>query len=227
MKQSIQDNGLSLAGYAAVCTLLVAVVHMLTKETIIEQEQKILLQTLNAVLPSNLYDNELTNNCVLVTDKEHLGNDKPHQLYRAYKDGKPVAAIIETTAPDGYTGSIQLMAAYLLDGTVTGVQVLKHQETPGLGDKIDERKSDWIKGFAGFRVEDENDKRWAVKKDDGMFDQFTGATITPRAVVKSVKKTALYFTGYQNEIFTTTASCNPDAQTNAAATQEHITGAEQ
>ena len=111
MKESIKTNGLSLAGYAAVCTLLVAVVHMLTKETIIEQQQKVLLQTLNAVLPAELFDNDLSHNCILATDKTYLGNDKPHQIYRAYKDGKPAAVIVETTAPDGYTGSIQLMTA--------------------------------------------------------------------------------------------------------------------
>jgi electron transport complex protein RnfG len=211
MKQSLKTNGLSLAGYAAVCTLLVAVVHMLTKETIIEQEQLVLFQTLSAVLPASLYDNDLAKDCLLVVDKQYLGNDKPHQLYRAYKDGNPVAAIIETTAPDGYTGSIQLMTAYKIDGTVTGVQVLKHRETPGLGDKIDERKSSWIKSFIGFKVQGEDDKRWAVKKDDGIFDQFTGATITPRAVVKSVKNTALYFVRNQQELFSQAANCNDTA----------------
>lgn len=208
MKESIKTNGLALAGYAAVCTLVVAVVNMLTKDTIVEQQQRVLLETLNAVLPAEIYDNKLEDNCILVTNKQYLGNDKPHQLYRAYKNGQPAAVIIETTAPDGYTGSIQLMTAYRTDGTVTGVQVLSHRETPGLGDKIDERKSDWITRFTGFKVEGETDKRWAVKKDDGIFDQFTGATITPRAVVKSVKNTALYFAQNQSNIFSQPVSCN-------------------
>jgi electron transport complex protein RnfG len=207
MKQSIQSNGLALAGYAAICTLLVALVHSFTKETIAEQKQIVLLRTLNAVLPSDVYDNKLINDCILVTDNAGLGNDKPHQLYRAFKNGQPAAAIIETTAPDGYTGSIQLMVAVSIDGKITGVQVLSHKETPGLGDKIDERKSDWIKGFIGLKVKGNNDKRWAVKKDDGMFDQFTGATITPRAVVESVKNTVLYFNQNQAELFTQGQSC--------------------
>lgn len=206
MKASIKSNGLALAGYAAVCTLLVALVNHFTKDTIAEQEQKVLLQTLNAVLPASNYDNELEKDCILVTDPL-LGNDKPHQLYRARKDGHPAAVVIATTAPDGYTGSIQLMAAYDVNDVVSGVQVLKHQETPGLGDKIDERKSDWIKSFNGLKVEGENDKRWAVKKDDGIFDQFTGATITPRAVVKSVKNTALFLIRHKNEIFAREVSC--------------------
>ncbi|MFT4927580.1 MAG: electron transport complex protein RnfG [Phenylobacterium sp.] len=220
MKESIKNNGLALAGYAAVCTLLVAVVHMLTKDTIIEQEQKVLLQTLNAVLPSDAYDNELAKDCILVIDKPALGNDKPHQLYRAYKDGQPAGAIIETTAPDGYTGSIQLMTAFLIDGTVTGVRVLKHQETPGLGDKIDERKSDWIDSFNGYKVKGEDDQRWAVKKDNGIFDQFTGATITPRAVVQSVKNTALYFQQNHSMIFASEDLCPPQAQTKAQKTSQ-------
>jgi electron transport complex protein RnfG len=206
MKDSIKSNGLALAGFAAVCTLLVALVNHFTKDTIKEQEQRVLLQTLNAVLPASNYDNALNKDCILVTDPA-LGNDKPHQLFRATKNGKPVAGVIATTAPDGYTGSIQLMAAINVDGEITGVQVLKHRETPGLGDKIDERKSDWIKSFTGLKVNGKNDKRWAVKKDDGMFDQFTGATITPRAVVKSVKKTALYFAKNKDQLFAQAVSC--------------------
>jgi electron transport complex protein RnfG len=207
MKESIKSNGLALAGYAAVCTLLVALVNHFTKDTIEEQRKLVLLKTLNAVLPASTYDNELIKDCILVIDKEHLGNDKAHQLYRATKDGKAVAVVVETTAPDGYTGSIQLMAAIGVDGVISGVQVLKHQETPGLGDKIDERKSDWIKSFNGYKVLGKNDKRWAVKKDEGMFDQFTGATITPRAVVKSVKNTALYFSQNQDELLSRAVSC--------------------
>ena len=211
MKQSIQSNSLALAGFAAVCTLLVALVHAFTKDTIAEQQQLVLLRTLNAVLPMSAYDNELINDCILVTDNARLGNDLPHQLYRAYKNGQPAAAIIETTAPNGYTGSIGLMVAIGVDGKITGVQVLNHKETPGLGDKIDERKSDWIKGFIGLKVLDDNDSRWAVKKDDGMFDQFTGATITPRAVVESVKNTVLYFNQNQSDIFALGQSCTPTA----------------
>lgn len=207
MKQSIQKNGLALAGYAAICTLLVAVVDHLTEDKIAEQQQKVLLQTLNTVLPSDRYDNDLTSNCIFVADKAHLGTEKSRQLFRAYKDGEPQAAIIETTAPDGYSGSIQLMVALDINGIVTGVQVLQHKETPGLGDKIEARKSDWLKSFIGKKVLGSDDKRWAVKKDDGMFDQFTGATITPRAVVKSVKNTALYFEQQRSQIFSAKPNC--------------------
>lgn len=207
MKESIRKNGLALAGYAAACTFLVAVVDHFTEDKITEQQQIVLLQTLNSVLPSNRYDNPLSDDCILVTDVDYLGNDKPHQLFRARKAEQPQAAIIETTAPDGYSGSIQLMVGIDINGVITGVQVLQHKETPGLGDKIEARKSDWLKSFIGKKVNGDNDKRWAVKKDDGMFDQFTGATITPRAVVKSVKNTALYFEQHKSRLFTEKSMC--------------------
>lgn len=208
MKQSIKNNGLALAGYAAICTLLVALIDHLTEDKIAHQQQQLLLQTLSSVMPADRYDSALTEHCILVTDKEYLGNDKPHQLFLAFKNGQPQGAIVEATAPDGYSGSIQLMVGVSLSGEITGVNVIKHKETPGLGDKIEARKSDWLAGFVGKYVKDVDDKRWAVKKDNGMFDQFTGATITPRAVVQAVKKAALYLKQNQTTLFAQKPSCN-------------------
>ncbi|HIE5254938.1 TPA: electron transport complex subunit RsxG, partial [Serratia marcescens] len=116
----------------------------------------------------------------------------PHRLYLARKNGQPTAAALETTAPDGYSGAIKLLVGADFNGTVLGTRVIEHHETPGLGDKIELRISDWISFFSGKKIEGPDDKRWAVKKDGGMFDQFTGATITPRAVVNAVRRTALY-----------------------------------
>lgn len=215
MKLSIQKNGLALAAFAGVCTLVVSVVNYLTLDTIAEQKQRVLLQTLNQILPSQSYNNDLAADCALVIDKSRLGSDKPQRIYRARMAGSPVAAVIETTAPDGYSGSIELMMAVKLDGTISGVKTLSHKETPGLGDKIEERKSDWIFSFNNQKVNSESDKRWAVKKDNGMFDQFTGATITPRAVVKAVKNTALYFAANQQQIFAQAANCEPNAKQGA------------
>lgn len=220
MKLSIQKNGLALAGFAGVCTLVVSVVNYLTIDTIAEQKQRVLMQSLNELIPAQSYDNNLAADCTLMVDKSRLGSDKPQRIFRARMDGKPVAAVIETTAPDGYSGRIELMMAVKLDGTISGVRTLSHKETPGLGDKIEVRKSDWIFSFNEQKVQSESDKRWAVKKDNGMFDQFTGATITPRAVVKAVKNTALYFADNQGQIFAQAANCEPSSSTKQGANNE-------
>ncbi|MEZ2695470.1 electron transport complex subunit RsxG, partial [Hafnia alvei] len=153
-----------------------------------ELQQK---QLFDQVLPTEMYNNELQHECYVVTDK-HLGSATPHHLYLARKDGVPVAAAVESTAPDGYSGAVQLLVAADFSGQVLGVRVLEHHETPGLGDKIDARISDWINSFRNQTVQGDIDPRWFVKKDGGMFDQFTGATITPRAVVNEVRHTAVF-----------------------------------
>jgi Na+-translocating ferredoxin:NAD+ oxidoreductase subunit G len=106
-------------------------------------------------------------------------------------NGSLTAYIVETTAPDGYSGNIDLIVALTPDGTILGSRVLNHQETPGLGDKIEARRSPWILSFNGKTVTEDNAAKWAVRKDGGDFDQFTGATITPRAVVNAVRNAAL------------------------------------
>ncbi|GKX54721.1 electron transport complex subunit G [Leminorella grimontii] len=191
MLNTMRKHGLTLALYAALSTALTSGVYLMTRSTVEEQaarQQKALFDNL---LPPSAYNNALQNECYIVTDGA-LGNGAPHRLYLARKDGAPVAAVIETTAPDGYSGAIQLIVAADFNGTTLGVRTLEHHETPGLGDKIELRISDWITKFAGKTVNGEQDSRWAVRKDGGEFDQFTGATITPRAVVKAVKRTALY-----------------------------------
>lgn len=191
MLNSMRKHGTTLAVFAAVTTGLTAVVHSLTQKTIAHQaalQQKALL---DQVVPPEHYDNDMQTECFLVSDPA-LGNGAPHRLYLARKNGQPTAAAVETTAPDGYSGAIQLLIGADFSGTVLGTRVVEHHETPGLGDKIELRISNWISFFSGKKIEGPDDKRWAVKKDGGMFDQFTGATITPRAVVNAVRRTALY-----------------------------------
>ena len=220
MKLSIQKNGLALAIFAGICTLIVSVVNYLTKDTIETQKQRVLRQTLNQILPKESYNNDLAADCTLVTNKAMLGSDKPQRIYRARLNGKPVATVIETTAPDGYSGNIELIMAISLDGTITGVKTISHKETPGLGDKIEERKSDWIFSFKDKRVISATDNRWAVKKDNGIFDQFTGATITPRAVVKAIKNSALYFASAHQQIFSQASNCDSTANNNTGDNHE-------
>ena len=147
--------------------------------------------------------------CFAIVSLHQQGNDdlKIDVIYRARMNNSAIAAAIKTAAPDGYNGNIELLIAINSDGSVSGVRTLLHKETPGLGDKIELRKSDWITKFAGKKVHDENDNRWAVIKDGGMFDQFTGATITPRAVVKKVRRTVDYFKANQDVIFNTESNC--------------------
>jgi electron transport complex protein RnfG len=189
---AISKNTKILALFAIACTLAVSLVSELTKDRIKVQEQQQLLKTLHNIIEPSRYDNDIANDCIMITAPE-LGSDKVKTAYIARKSGQVVAVAMTSTAPRGYNGNIDFIMAINVDGTVSGVRVLKHQETPGLGDKIEIRKSNWINSFTDKKMLSEDDSRWAVSKDNGIFDQFTGATITPRAVVKGIKNTLNYF----------------------------------
>ena len=206
MRIEIQKNAQILAIFAVVCTAIVGVVNLLTKDRIAKQEQYQLLSTLNTMIAPERYNNNMYDDCGILQDADFT-QGLVQKVYPAKLDNQPVAAAITTTAPDGYNGNIHLLVAINKDGTVSGVRVLKHQETPGLGDKIEERKSDWVYDFTDKQVTNDSDSRWAVAKDGGMFDQFTGATITPRAVVKAVKKTVIYFNNNKDILFNLSKSC--------------------
>ncbi|EEI49098.1 electron transport complex protein RnfG [Proteus mirabilis ATCC 29906] len=189
MIEILKRHGLTLAIFAACTTGLTAVVYHLTANTIAEQAALEKQKLLDQVIPTSLYNNHLAQDCYILTDKT-LGNEKPHKLYVARFNGKPVAAALESTAPDGYSGAIELLVGADFSGKVLGVRVTTHNETPGLGDKIETRISDWIYSLSNKFITSAHDSHWAVKKDGGDFDQFTGATITPRAVVNASKRTA-------------------------------------
>lgn len=208
MRKIITKNAKLLALFAIACTALVAVVNLLTQDKIIQQERQQLILTLNDLIPPASHDNAISQECIAVKD-ELLGKF-PQKAYLAKLGEQPVAAAITTIAPDGYNGNIELLVAINLDGSVSGVRTLKHKETPGLGDKIELRKSSWILNFNNKKIIGENDNRWAVAKDGGMFDQFTGATITPRAVVNAVKRTVSYFNQHKEQLFQQTPSCQDE-----------------
>lgn len=191
MIATLRRYGLILALFAAGTTGLSGFVYTLTKPAIDKQAAEQQKALFAQILPAGMYDNDMIAECYLVTDPM-LGNNLPHRLYVARKNGEPVAAVLESTAPDGYSGAIQLLVAADFNQTVLGSRVTEHKETPGLGDKIDTRISDWITTLSGKHVDSAADPHWAVKKDGGDFDQFTGATITPRAVVNAVRKTTVY-----------------------------------
>tara|TARA_R110000868_G_scaffold65085_3_gene195153 strand:+ start:1813 stop:2490 length:678 start_codon:yes stop_codon:yes gene_type:complete len=212
MKHSVIKNGLILSAFAMVTSGLIGFTYFGTQEQIAHQQQQKLQGILNAIIEPSSYTNAIANNCALMSSAEYLGTKEPQHIYRALNNGQPTAVAIETTAPDGYSGKIQLVVGLTqdVDGNVviSGVRVLDHKETPGLGDKIDLRVSDWVLSFAGKVVNTDSIRRFAVKKDGGNFDQFTGATISPRAVVNAVKRSALYYQQHKDDIFAAPNACS-------------------
>lgn len=190
MLKTIRKHGVTLALFAAGATGLTAAINELTKNTIGAQAEKQQMALFSQVLPQDRYNNNLLKSCY-VLNAQALGKGS-HKVYIAMMNNVPVAAVMEATAPDGYSGNIQLLVGADFAGTVLGSRVTEHHETPGLGDKIELRHSEWITHFANKVINGTSDSRWAVKKDGGDFDQFTGATITPRAVVNAVKRAGLF-----------------------------------
>ncbi|KLV03873.1 electron transporter RnfG [Photobacterium aquae] len=207
MINAMKKNGGILAIFALMSTLLVALTHVMTADRIQEQQQKELLKVLNQVIPADSHDNVLFKSCTLVQNEQYLGTSNPMPAYIAKKDGQDTGIAIEAIAPDGYSGAIKLIVGLDKAGVVSGVRILSHNETPGLGDKIETRVSDWIYSFTGKRINGDKDPRWAVRKDGGEFDQFTGATITPRAVVGAVKKVALLYQQQQAQLYSQPLNC--------------------
>jgi electron transport complex protein RnfG len=196
--------GWLLALTALVGTSMMAIVNWHSKPYIENNERQTLLRTLNSVINPNSYDNDILNDTVKISDQQLLGSKQPAIIYRARKDELPVAAALKVIAPNGYSGEIVMLVGIRYNGQITGVRVLKHRETPGLGDNIEKKRSDWIDGFRGKSSRNPSASGWKVKRDGGHFDQFTGATITPRAVVGAVHKALLFFEKNRNRIFLTT-----------------------
>ncbi len=194
---SIRRNSLGLALFAVLTAGLIAITHQLTEHTIADNIVTAQLNAFNEILPADRYNNDLPNDTVMLNPDPLLGSAEPVKAFIARKEGQVTAIIFQTIAPGGYNGNLDLLVAVDRDGVVTGSRVISHKETPGLGDKVDLQKSDWILSFAGKSLDNPEERRWKVKKDGGTFDQFTGATITPRAVVRAVKNTLIYFK--QNE----------------------------
>lgn len=199
--KSIQKHSLILAVFAIVITTATALTHRNTKDIIAEQKRAAQARALIEIIPSERHDNAILDDTLPVYDPVFLNLRKPGKIHIARFKGAPVAAILPAVAPDGYSGEIHLIVGINVDGTVAGVRILAHRETPGLGDKVDTKKSDWVLGFNNRSLENPKPNKWKVKRDKGIFDQFTGATITPRAITKSVYQALLYFKENQDTIF--------------------------
>lgn len=193
-----------LALFAAAAAGLLALVDRNTEERIALEERKVMLRSLYEIVPDERHDNDIVTDTLRLPSAELLGHDEAFTVYRARMQGQPVAVIMPVIAPNGYSGAIHLMVGVNVDGSVAGVRVLRHKETPGLGDLIDLDKSDWITGFTGRALGDPPMDEWKVRKDGGIFDQFSAATITPRAVVQAVRKALIYFERHKNRLFAPT-----------------------
>lgn len=210
LSRSMLKNALVLGLFAIATVGVVTVLHQSTAERIQAAERAAQLRALDEVLPPGSYDNQLLNSSVEV-HHPLLGTTQPTPAYIAQKNGAPSAIILQVVAPDGYSGAIHLLVGILADGSIAGVRTVRHRETPGLGDKIELAKDRWILDFDGKSLNNPQASGWAVKKDRGDFDQFAGATITPRAVVTAVHRALQYFEAHQEELLSATAGpVNPE-----------------
>ena len=190
-----------LSTFAIVGTGIVLLVFESTSEQIRQSENNYLVAQLHGIIKPHEHDNDLLNDTLEITDSSYLKTSRPVIAYRARKSDKPVAVLFTVNAPDGYNGLIKILIGIYANGKLAGVRIISHRETPGLGDDIDENKSDWIHYFTNKSLSNTSKQQWAVKKDGGIFDQFTGATITPRAVIKAVRNALLYFSENKTRLF--------------------------
>ena len=176
-------HSMLVGGTALLATVLLAAGDLSTREAIAMRKAEDLQAMLTQVIPSDIYDNNLLSDKFELAEKE---------IYQARMESKVSAVAFEVFEP-GYSGVITLIMSVSSEGKLLGVRVISHTETPGLGDKMETARSNWILSFDGRSLNKENEKNWAVKKDGGEFDQFTGATITPRAIIKAVKGGLVFF----------------------------------
>lgn len=209
MTSRIAKGGVTLAVIAAICTTLVAATYRLTTERIAANERAWLERSLTPALGDVDYEGSITASRLVLEPPHGLPGDDAAVIYRAYSGGEPVAALFAVTARGGYAGPIRILVGVTVSGTVTGVRILEHRETPGLGDGIEASRSDWVHQFDGRSLGDPPPADWRLRVDGGRFDQLTGASVTPRAVVKAIRETLLYFDAHQAEIFDMPATAEP------------------
>lgn len=211
----VWKSGVVLAVIAALCTSLVALTWQLTAERIVANEKEWLERSLQPALAGLFFDSSVTESMITLPPPHELPGTETAIIYRIYAGDEAVAALFVVSARDGYAGPIRLLIGITMDGTVTGVRVLQHRETPGLGDRIEITKSEWVLQFDGHSLLDPVPGRWAIKGDGGQFDQLTGASVTPRAIIKAIKATLVYFDDNRDAIFKTDADADTDVDVDA------------
>lgn len=194
-RETVTYQALLLGASTLIATTLLSFGNLATRDAISQRIEEDLKASLSQVVPDEIYDNDLLAHTLTLTNQE--GRDVT--VYQAKLDGQTTGVIFEVQE-NGYSGVIRSILSVAPDGTILGVRVLSHTETPGLGDKIEVAKDDWILGFEGLSLGNPPRSSWLVKKDGGDFDQFTGATITPRAVVKSVREGLEFFEQKQDAL---------------------------
>lgn len=198
--RSILRNSLILGLFAIFTVGVIAFIQQATSERIAAEQQRMQMRALNEILPDNQHDNNLLEDSFSVADQALLHLPTPATAWRARQQGEVVAVILPVVTLEGYSGRIDLLVGIRANGELAGVRIINHRETPGLGDKFEVAKGDWIFSFDGKSLSVPAPQDWAVRKDGGDFDQFVGATITPRAVIQAVHNALLYFEQHRTEL---------------------------
>ena len=200
--KKISTTAVAMIIFSLAASTALSISYFITKSPIDESDAKAKRIFLNQVIPADLYDNNLVKDIISIEPSPLLGNKKNIDVYRAKKNNRVIAVIIESVAPDGYSGEIKTLVGIDHEDKILGVRVIAHKETPGLGDYIEIDKSQWIKNFDLKSLDKVSEKQWTVKKDGGDFDYISGATITPRAVIKSTYQCLLYVKENKKRLFT-------------------------
>lgn len=228
--ESISRNALLLGLFAILSTATISGTFLSTRHQIAENVRLAEQRALIDIVPLSRHNNSMLDDFTTVDDTSLLGLRETKKIYIAKQDNIPVAVIIPATARDGYSGDIDMIVGINVDGTIAGVRVLSHRETPGLGDAVDRNKSLWIDGFNNKSLLNPTIDKWKVKKDKGVFDQFTGATITPRAVTKSVLQALQYFQQHQHKLlqYNDATGTTPPQHSSSTTKQQtpHTSGAQ-
>lgn len=208
IRHTMFKNSVLLAAFALITTALLAFTHVLTKEKISTAERDAQQKALFDVVPKARHDNDVLTDTITIPEDAWagLGLKSGGEIHVARRADETIAVIIPAIAPDGYSGEIKLIVGINADGSIAGVRIVDHHETPGLGDKVELKKSDWVLGFDGTSSQMPTPEKWKVKKDGGEFDQFAGATITPRAVVNQVRRVLQYVDAHRDQLFSKTSS---------------------
>ncbi|WP_417226323.1 electron transport complex subunit RsxG [Amphritea sp.] len=208
MLTAIRNSALGLSIFAVITSGAIALTQISTQDQIKLNEREARAKALYQIVPKDSIENNLLEDTLSINEPALTGSTVPVDLFRARRNGQVTTVIIPVTAPDGYTGNIDMIVGINADESVAGVRVLAHKETPGLGDKVELKKSTWLHGFDGQRYNGDDDPSWAVKKDGGRFDQFTGATITPRAVVNATARAIHYFREHKTALLEARSNLN-------------------